>query len=756
MSDGRVCVLIDRPRMSAFLEGKKLTGYDANFLHEKAIRCGMGEGRYTVESISQTLAVPTDKDFADTRQRLNDGNYAIILALDETALNFTTGKRSIWKWHLSPLDALPEFNVRRVVPSFHFDQIKKEYYLNLYFEMALRRAANNAIKEPWQRKVPRYLLDPSHDETIATLESIRHKEWHSIDIETGRNQVNTFGVAWSPEDAIAIKLLPDQIPAPVHHKIWSLITELCESDTQKVMQNGIYERMYLARYGIRINNLKHDTMCAQKFLFPELEKGLDNVGRMHTMEPYWKDDGRIASEEGKQKDWGNIRDWPKHLDYNCKDSSNTLIAMHNQQRELKLRGLQEAYDRLVVQNFDAVYEMGTRGFPLNPIKQKELIAEYEAKSDSLIKQLSREINPRSSKQKLGLLHEKGFKLPTKRKKQKDGSYTNNDSADELSLKKLRLQHPEDTDLKILLEVAGIEKALSSYLRVRTFDDNRIRFSLDPHGTETGRMSCTKDPWDNGFNAQTMTDYAKRMIEWPEQSDRIFVEIDLSQAETRFVAYDACESNLIGMLERREDIHRYVAAEIYNKAMIDIVHGERQLGKKSGHGANYDMHENTFMDSCLKEMDLVLSKPMATRVLGSYHRLFPGIKRWHGKIRNEIYAKRRLDNPLGRVRYFFGRMDDNTYREGYAYRPQSTIPDITNALMNGLRGQRTEGSMDFWLHCQTHDSITLSCETKHLNDINKFASNLDLWHPNIVLAAGRLRIPTETKFGRNLGELVKMN
>lgn len=1081
-----VCILIDRPRFSAYAEGKLLTGYDAHFLAEKAKRCGLLPNQYVVESISQTTSLPTEYDFEVTRARLNQRNYSVILSLDEIALNFLTGKKSIGKWHLSPLDAMDGFSTRKVVPTFHFDQIKKEYYLNLYFEMALRRAANATERGPWNRKQARYLLNPSVDESIATLESILHKEWHSIDIETGRNQINTFGVAWTGEDAIAIKMLPDTLPAAAHHKLWELIRKLCESDSPKVMQNGIYERMYLSRYGIYINNLKHDTMCANKFLWPELEKGLDNVGRLYTMEPYWKDDGRVASEEGKQKDWGDIRDWPRHFDYNClargmrvhteqglipineivskrlrikvkswnaargvmeykpvtnylhkrekqriewvqvqcegmrgksgllvtpdhkiltergwiradklkvrdfmlteglchnagtlfgtllgdssygytsdstvayvqcsqihpelinlkaklfggtvtsayrktgfgentfyslyipptaqvkrmstapldeilnhltpagialwlmddgcqqigkypamrlalqgytpeereiirryfesrygqcnlhkagnlaftceasknlcaeispfvvpalryklshpgmpyndsayapymtkvspinnrivglnrvvkeakgystsycisvkdnknfltefgivancKDSSNTLIACHNQRRDLAERGLQEAYDRLVQQSFDAIYEMCCEGFPLNPETQQRLIAEYETKSDALIKQLSKEINPRSPKQKMELLREKGYKLPIKRSTKKE-------SVDELSLKKLRLSHPEDNDLKLLLEISGIEKALSSYLRVQTFDDKRIRYMLDPHGTETGRMSCTLDPWGLGFNAQTMPDYTKEMIEWPAELDRIFVEIDLSQAESRFVAYDACEENLLGMLERKEDIHRYVAAEIYMKAMADITHDERQLGKKSGHGANYNMGVTTFMDSCLKEMDLVLSRQMATRVLEAYHKLFPGIRRWHARIRNEVYRERKLTNPLGRVRYFYGRPDDNTYREAYAYRPQSTVPDIANALMNGLRGKRTEGVLDFRLHMQTHDSITLSCASRYLTPIHKFSQNLDSWHPEIILPAGKLRIPTEVKYGKCLGKMIKVS
>jgi len=514
------------------------------------------------------------------------------------------------------------------------------------------------------------------------------------------------------------------------------------------MQNGIYERTYLSRYGISVNNFRFDTMCAQKFLWPELEKGLDNVGRIYTLEPYWKDDSKVAAEAGKQKDWGNIRDWPAHFAYNCRDTSNTLIAMHGQRRDLEARGMASLYDDYIAKLFPCVYEACASGVPLNTEAQTRLIAEYEAKLTVLIKQLSIEINPRSSKAKLKLLNDKGYSMPIKRS-------TGKESADELSLKKLRLKHPGDDDIRILLETAGIEKALSSYLRVKTLEDKRIRFMLDACSTETFRMSSSKDVWGGGFNIQTLNADAKQMIEWPVESGRVFVEFDLEQAESRFVAMDACESTLLGMLERKEDVHRYVAAEIFQKPMADITHDERQLGKKSGHGANYGMGVATFQDSCLRELDVVLDKKMATRVLESYHRVFPNLRRWHAQIRDTVYRERKLTNPAGMVRYFYSRMADETYRQAYAWRPQSYIPYITNKLMIALVEQRDVGKFDLTIHAQIHDSVLISCRPDQVKIITEFAKQTKLWQPAAMLPAGNLVIPVSGKMGRNLSRMEKL-
>lgn len=731
----KIGVIIDQPSYSAGKEHRLLSGFEQNFLYEKAARAGLRASEITVlRSTEAALA----------------HEFPIALALGERPLQTLTGKKSIDKWHLSPLSALPEFAFQKVVPTYDFTRLWKDWSLGLYFEMAIKRAATHATNGPWIRKPEHYITDPSIDDAVAHLEGLLEHPpaWLSIDIETGRNQINTFGVAWSGSDAVAIKVLPDGMPAAAFHKLWSLIARVCESDVPKVMQNGIYERLYLSRYGIHIANFRHDTMTAQKFLWPELAKGLDNVGRIYTMEPYWKDDGRVESAEGKQKDWGDIRDWTRHFLYNARDTSNTYLAMEAQRTDLAQRGMLELYDNYLVRLFDCVYEMGARGLPLNAATRSKLVLEYETRSTALIAEISTPgMNPRSPKAKAKLLRDKGYTLPTKRA-------TGKETTDELALKKLRLKHPEDRDLALLLEIAGVEKALSSYLRVRTLDDERIRFMLDCCGTETGRMSCSLDPWRGGFNAQTMSNYVKRMIEWAPDVDRVFVEIDLSQAETRFVAYDACEETLLGMLERREDIHRYVAAEIYGIPMAEVTHDQRQLGKKSGHGANYSMGVATFQDSCLKEMDLVLDRRMSSRVLEAYHKLFPGIRRWHARIRDQVYRERRLSNPFGRVRYFYGRTDDNTYREAYAYRPQSTVPDVVNHLMLRFNDMRTEGRFDLWWHNQCHDSVLLSCKTSAAPAIMKFALDTTKWHPELVLPAGRLVIPADAKWGRCLGEMTK--
>ena len=750
MKKGKLCILVDRPRFSSFSTGAILAGFEWNIIEERLQRAGLLPEQYGIESISKTTSRPCPADYQRCLKEINDGGYSVILALDEIPLQFATGLRSIRKWQLSPLETQAAFKAKKCIPTYHPDQIRKDLKLGFYLEMSIKRAAEHLEPGPWVRKEKRYLLNPPTDQIIDTLERIRTEEWHSIDIETGRGQVNTFGVSWTVSDGIAFKILPDDLPAKTHYKIWSLIDKICRADSKKVMQNGAYERMIFSRYGIPIRGHFHDTMFAMRLLFPDFEVGLGNVGRIFTMEPYWKDVGKENdNEESGVRDWGNIRDWNNHILYNALDHSNTLEAALNQRVMLKERGMLDFHDNYMQKLFDPTYEMSTRGFPLNTEKRDALVTEYETESNELIGQLSEKINPRSSKQKLDLIIGQGIKPPNKRCKSTGALRP---SADELSLKKMRLKHPENNDLALLLKIAKKEKALSSYLRVRTLPDNRVRAMLNPFATKTGRMASKKDAFDGGFNTQTMGKVVKSMLEFPEEDDRVFIELDLSKAESCFVAYDSCDETLIGMLARGEDIHKYVAAEIYIKPMSEITDEERQLGKKSGHGANYSMGPKTFQDSCLKEMDLVIDMKMAKRVLDSYHKLFPGIRRWHGEIREELYNTRKLTNPFGFERYFYGRMDDTTFRDAYSFKPQSTIPMITNYLLFGLLDERRAGKVDFQLHNQVHDSIVISCRSRFVKKIAEYAKDPSLWHPEVILPAGKLILQTNVQAGRCLGTI----
>lgn len=745
-TSSKICFIVDRPSVSATAEGAPLTGVSLSIFNEKVLTAGIHPEDVRIECLSTSSKAPTPSDRERLKKIVSECNATVLVPMGEDALRFTTGKSNLEKWVLSPLETGEAIAPAWAVPSFSPSRLNTQPEYWVYFIRALLKAKEIAEKGFWQYPEERFLLNPTIGECLDVLRSLRDKEYLSIDVETGRGQINTLGFAWSPEDAIAIQVLPSRCSAPLYKELWEEACALLESDQKKILQNAMYEKQVFAQYGIALTGVWHDTMVGQKFLWPEFKAGLGNVGRFYTRRSYWKDDGKVSSEEEGKKDWGNIRDWRRHFLYNCRDTAGTYEACFGQRRDLQDRGSAELFDNYIMRLFGPAAEMCLRGFPVDECRREGVERELVAEIEEVTGEFPKGFNPASPKQKLAFLKEKGYQIP--KAKNNKGKYQ--ESTNELSLKKLKLKYPEDQDLDKLIRFSKLNKALGSYVRVGYHWDKRLRFSLNIFGTETGRWSSKKDFSGRGFNAQTVNKkYARFLVAPPGHT---WLEIDLQKAESFFVAYDSCEETLIKMLSNGEDIHKYVAAEIYQKPQSEVTKAERQLGKKSGHGANYSMGPVTFQETCLKEEDLYLTRAEAKNALEAYHRAFPGIRRWQQEIEIEVRRKRYLRNPLGLERYFYGRMNNQLLREALAYKPQSTIPAVMNHLMLHLWDLRTEGAVDFTMHLQKHDSLLLAVRPDNLEKIVTFARDYEKWHPEVILPAGKLTIPVSCETGENLGEL----
>jgi DNA polymerase I-like protein with 3'-5' exonuclease and polymerase domains len=723
---------------------------------------GGSEKRLLESGLLQAGIHPTKVDYKLIHpliiNELNQGDYNVIVTLGERAMHITTGKRNLEKWQLSPLDSVEGLRCPKVVPTFNFRRLNAQYDHRFYFYRALIRAVKANQPGAWTRKSYNFRIDPTFDKTIEVLRDIlENRETVAVDIETSHGIINTMGFAWSSCDAIAVKCRPEDMTVEQFHMFWGLCRDILESPRiKKIYQNNIFETAYFALYGIDVQNTWHDTMHANKVLYPEFKSGLGNVGRLFTMEPYWKDIGKEGDDE--KRDWNKIDNWHRHLLYNCYDTTGTFEAATNQRRELIQRNLCDFFDNYIMRLCPVVKEMCLTGLIVDEEKLQLTRLEVLNEIEEVIKDFPEGFNHRSSKQKQKLLKEKGYRLPRQTDK-KTGQQK--ETTDSLALKKLRLKHPEDQDIENLLKVSKLEKFKGSYLDFDYRTNKKVNYTFVNAGTETLRFASKLDPWGYGFNAQTIPKKAKGMFRPPE--GHVWLNVDLEKAESFFVAYRSCDETLMHMLKNKEDIHSYVASKIFNCSIEQVLEekrngdeSKRQLGKKSGHGGNYAMAAKTFQDSCLKEMDLVISLKEAKQVLEGYHAAFPGIRRWHRWVEKQIWDHSRLENPLGYHRYFYGRKDPGTFREAYAWEPQSTIPMIMNYMILAAFDARTEGKLNFNLHIQCHDSALFSVKPEHLEQLVRFCKDYNHWHPEIILPGGKLTIPTSAEYGPYLDKLEEYN
>ena len=179
---------------------------------------------------------------------------------------------------------------------------------------------------------------------------------------------------------------------------------------------------------------------------------------------------------------------------------------------------------------------------------------------------------------------------------------------------------------------------------------------------------------------------------------VFLEPDLSQAEARVMAWLMKSDKLKTIFRSGQKIHKIMGGEIYGKDPEKLTDDEYLIAKKTVHGSNYDMGERKF--ATLIQKPVLLAREIRTK----YFLIVPELAHYHQRIRETINTDRKLTTPYGRVRVFTGRLDDETYRSGYAQIPQSTVVDTLNV---GTLGLWLIKPTNILVLTQNHDSILLS-------------------------------------------------
>ncbi|MDY6893948.1 MAG: DNA polymerase [Thermotogota bacterium] len=199
-------------------------------------------------------------------------------------------------------------------------------------------------------------------------------------------------------------------------------------------------------------------------------------------------------------------------------------------------------------------------------------------------------------------------------------------------------------------------------------------------------------------------------------DWILCEVDLAKAEAHVVAYLTQDTNMIESFESGIDVHSFNASKIFNVPIEEIIHEAktkkvdqkstmRYMGKKVVHASNYSMGPQTFSDNLAVE-EIFMSQSECKKLLQNYQDRFPGLKRWHRLIEEEVQNSRILYNLFNTPRRFLGDMGPALFRNAYSYKPQSTVAELLNRGMIKCANDQRLGKDGFDIRMLTtvHDSM----------------------------------------------------
>jgi DNA polymerase-1 len=361
--------------------------------------------------------------------------------------------------------------------------------------------------------------------------------------------------------------------------------------------------------------------------------------------------------------------------------------------------------------------LANRGIRVNLPERDRLITELSAqavKYEHFFSRLTGEsfgtsANPRSPDQLKQLFYKTlGFpEITTYDRLTKKRKVTTNRDA----LEKL-LQQPRAVPfVKLILAIRDNAKKLQ-VLKSGIRSNGRLHCSYHVAGTETGRWSSSESVFYDGTNLQNITDEMRRIFV-PDPGKKL-CQLDLAQAESVVVGFlsgDEAYKNAI----RSGDLHTYVCRLVWpdlpwtgdNKADRKIAeqkyyrnYSYRDLAKRGGHGSNYGGSPSVLA------IHLKVSLAVAERFQAAYFKAFPGIRRWHNSIQQQLAVKRYIDTPLGRRCHFPGRPSDSSViKSAIAYSPQSTIGDVLNyGLYKVWQAYDYLGTNEIQLLLQVHDAI----------------------------------------------------
>lgn len=540
----------------------------------------------------------------------------------------------------------------------------------------------------------------------------------------------------------------------------------------KAMHNGMYDATHSIVYNAEPHNWVLDTMALMHAEFSELPKTLDYVASIHLYDYcQWKSEANLASK---------AQDINRYWAYNAKDTFTTaLLAIHylwnlpayakkNYQSQFKL-----VYPALYC-NFE--------GFAISEEKRLKIRGEEEARLESNLGKLrvilaDPNFNPSSPKQVQTYVYDVlGAADPHVGMKRTaaGGKVRKARGTDAKNLAAVGSQHPillRVTDS--ITEYREARKAISTYMDFLR-KGGRLLWSLNPFGTETGRMACSSSSFWCGTQVQNIPSYAKSMLIMEEGFEGF--EIDNSQSEARCTAYLAQDLKLIAALEDPDKDfytslgtlffgipYNMVSKEFRNKILKKIVHGTNYMmgaatfvenaGAQNLIDASAHLSANISLEAKPKHGYLTL-KQFAQTLLDSYHVPFYRVRLWYQEVRNEIISTHKLRSPLGHVRHFFGNVEKShqAFNSAVAHAPQNLSVSILNIGLWKVWGLVKKHKGNLRIKAQVHDSVLGQYRTGRTDIRAEVLAAMD----NPVIIHGRtLRIPVDIKVGDSWGTMSKI-
>jgi uracil-DNA glycosylase family 4 len=674
-------------------------------------------------------------------------NVKYVLVLGNVALEALSGRSGVDNWRGSVITVDGCSYVITNNPA----HVMRTPSMEAWFLQDLSKL-DMVMRGNWRehRIVP--FIDPSPSEAIDyTRRMLDERKPVAFDIETTAGETACIGVANSPNEGMCINFrdaIGNRFTTADERDVRRSCQRLLgDSGTRLVAQNGNFDSYWLAyKDRISVHHVWFDTLLAHHLLYPSAPHDLGFIVTQYTTHPYYKDE-RVTWRE---KSDGKIEDfWV----YNVKDCCLTLACSEKLHVELQREHLDQFFFNHVMRAQPHLTQMTVCGVRVDTKRKEEFDEHYAAHVDELEQKFISAVhtatgdptlypNPRSAPQMVDLLFRR-LRLTGR-----GHSTAENNRKHVLAHPRTR---PEDKDVILALAQYKKEhKFYSVYVSSRIDPDSRARTEYKQFGTQSapGRLSSAQNMWHSGQNMQNQPPKAREM--YIADEGYTFVYYDLSQAEARYVAWDANIPKWKQQFEQarkdgKYDCHRALASEMFKipyadvptKDFINEAYTIRYIAKRCRHGLNYRMGPDRLAEVT------GLSYDEAVRAYNLYHLITPELRRWWSDLEATVRRERKLVTPFGRVWRLMERLEGDEQLEAIvAFKPQSTIGDKNTQVI-----YQCHDDDDWPLHARimlnVHDSNTALCK---FDDAKRVAAIMRKYAEKPIYIRGEeMIVPCELKW-----------
>lgn len=615
---------------------------------------------------------------------------------------------------------------------------------------AANNAASNAAAIP---ESPAAQIDRSQYQTILNeqdfnlwLEKLQQAELFAFDTETDSLDymvANLVGVSFAVAEGEAayLPVAHDYLDAPQQlDRDWVIaqLKPLLEDESKaKVGQNLKYDASVMARYGVELRGIRHDTML-QSYVY-------NSVGGKHDMDSLalrFLQHSCISFEQiagkGKNQLTFNQIDLQEAAQYAAEDADVTL-RLHQRispliEQDSKLEQVYREIEMPLVPVLSRIERTGVMIDDMLLSAQSQEIAlrldELEKKAYELAGQ---PFNLSSPKQLQTILFEQ-MKLPVLQKTPSGTPSTN-----EEVLQELALDYPLP---KVLIEYRGLAKLKSTYTdklpKMINPNTGRVHTSYHQAVTATGRLSST-DP--NLQNIPVRNEEGRRIRQaFVAPHGWKIMAVDYSQIELRIMAHLSGDQALLDAFREGKDIHAATAAEIIGVPIEQVSSEQRRRAKAVNFGLIYGMSAFGLAKQ------LGIPRGEAQEYMDKYFERYPGVMQYMEDTRSRAAE-------MGYVETIFGRrlhLPEITSRNGM--RRKAAERAAINAPMQGTAADIIKKAMllvDEWIQregdgrvkllMQVHDELVFEVEESSLSEIESKVQQL-------MESAAELAVPLVAEAG----------